>query len=80
MHTPHSNSDGGKVRRSVFPLRFATDDPVGAIPDLQMVIHDFGRNRTRQQKRQEKKRPEHPPEQPQVQKSPDSEHQVDDYA
>lgn len=80
MHMLHSNSDDGKEGRPFFPLGLAADDPVGAIPDMQMVIHDFERNRARQQKRQEKKRPELPPEQPQVPNSPDPEHQIDDYA
>lgn len=80
MHTLHSNSDEWHVGWPVFLLELAADDPVGAIPDMQLVIHDFERNRARQQKRQEKKRSEHPPEQPQSPKSPDSEHQIDDYA
>jgi len=80
MHTLHSNSDEWNVGRQVFLLELAADDPVGAIPDLQMVIHDFERNRARRKKRQEKKRSELPPEPPQVPKSPDSERQIDDYA
>lgn len=80
MRTLRSNSDEWHVGWPAFLLELAADDPVGAIPDLHPVIHDFERNRARQQKRQEKKHPELPPEQLQLPKSPDSEHQVDDYA
>lgn len=80
MRTLHSNSGEWRVGWPVFLLELAADDPVGAIPDLHLVIHDFERNRARQQKHQEKKHTELPPEQPQSPKAPDSEHQIDDYA
>ena len=80
MRTPYSNSDEWCVGWPVFQFELAADDPVGAIPDLHPVIHDFERNRAKQKKRQENKRSELPHEQPQLPKSPDSEHQIDDYA
>lgn len=63
-----------------FPPLIAADDPIGAVPDLQPVIHDYERNRARNQRRQQKKRSELPPESPATQKNPDDNHHVDDYA
>jgi len=78
MHTPPSSSHAEQTEGAGFPLDFAADDPVGAIPDLRLVINDFERNRAR---RQQKKSPPPPPESPPpVPPGPDVEHHVDDYA
>jgi hypothetical protein len=58
----------------------AADEPIGAVPDLQPIIHDFERNRARNQRRQQKKRSELPAPQPETPKTPDPTHHVDDYA
>jgi hypothetical protein len=59
----------------------AAGDPVGSVPDLQPVIHDFERNRARNQRRQQKKHSEIPlPPPPADQKNPDTPNHVDDYA
>jgi hypothetical protein len=81
MRTPPSSSHAEKTEGVGFPLNFAADDPVGAIPDLRLVINDFERNRARRQQRQQKKTPPPPPESPPpVPPGPDVEHHVDDYA
>lgn len=59
----------------------AADDPIGAIPDLQPVIHDFERDHARNnQRRQQKKRSERPPEPLVTRIPPDENHHVDDFA
>ena len=73
VHFPQGESPG------FLPL-IAADDPIGAIPDLQPVIHDFERDRARNQRRQQKKRSELPAEPPTTRKTPDENHHVDDFA
>ena len=75
LHTHHSHGE----TPGFLPF-IAADDPVGSIPDLQPVIHDFERDHARNQRRQQKNRSERPPEPPPVRKAPDQDHQVDDYA
>lgn len=64
-------------RKFPSPPLIAADDPIGLVPDLQPIIHDYERNRARNQQRRQKKRPE-PPSEPQ--KTPDPVHHVDEYA
>jgi len=63
-----------------FPALIAADDPIGAVPDLQPVIHDYERNRARNQRRQQKKRSELPPPPPATPKKADGNHHGGEYA
>lgn len=71
----HTHLSYGK-KTGFLPL-IAVDDPVGRVPDLQPIIHDFEHNRARSKQRQQKKHPEPPPE---PSKTPDADHHVDEYA
>lgn len=64
-----------------FHALIAADDLIGAVPDLQPIIHDFERKRGQRPRRNQKKRPELPVEPSTPMPSPpDTEHHVDDYA